>query len=68
MSEHNWLVSYQYHDVVGKALRRIAQRLSKPLPMHEATEDLAEHKELFLEDFHCFMDEAKEFVKQEMGF
>ncbi len=66
MSEHNWLVSYRHHDVVGKALRRISQRLSKPLPMHEATEDLALHKKLFQADFNCFMDEAREFVKQEM--
>ncbi len=67
MSEYNWLVSYQYHDVVGKALQRIAQRLSRPLPLHEATDDLKQHKELFLADFYCFMDEASELVKQERG-
>jgi acyl carrier protein phosphodiesterase len=67
MSKYNWLVSYQHHEVVGKALQRIAQRLSRPLPLHEATDDLEQHKKLFLADFYKFMDEATGFVKQEMG-
>lgn len=67
MSEYNWLVSYQHHDVVGRALQRIAQRLSRPLPLHEATEDLLQYKDLFLADFRLFMAEAEEFVRVEMN-
>jgi acyl carrier protein phosphodiesterase len=66
MIEHNWLVSYQHRDVVGRALRRIAQRLSRPLPLADGIHDLAAHEESFRMDFKCFMSEATDFVRQEM--
>lgn len=65
MIEHNWLVSYQHHWVVGRALKRIAQRLSRPLPLGEGVDDLAAHYALFLLDFKGFMNEAADFVKEE---
>jgi acyl carrier protein phosphodiesterase len=67
MIEHNWLVSYQDQEVVGKALHRIAQRLSKPLPLDEATRDLAEHNQELRNDFEKFIDEARFFCCQEMN-
>jgi acyl carrier protein phosphodiesterase len=66
MIEHNWLVSYQHRWVVGKALQRIAQRLSRPLPLAEAVDDLTQQEALFLHDFNGFMAEATNFVKQEL--
>ncbi len=66
MIEHNWLVSYQHREVVGKALQRIAQRLSRPLPLAEGIHDLTAHEESFRKDFKYFMSEATDFVQQEM--
>ncbi|MCK4509292.1 MAG: acyl carrier protein phosphodiesterase [Desulfuromonadales bacterium] len=65
MIEHNWLVSYRQRWVVGRALKRIAQRLSRPLPLAEGVDDLAAHEALFLHDFKGFMTEAMDFVKDE---
>lgn len=65
MIEHNWLVSYQDRMVVGKALHRIAQRLSRPLPLAEGINDLAAHDTSFRQDFKGFITEATEFVKKE---
>lgn len=65
MIEYNWLVSYQHPVVVGKALSRIAQRLSKPLPLGESLDDLAAHAISFRQDFSEFMNEATDFVKLE---
>lgn len=67
MIEHNWLVSYQYREVVGKALHRIAQRLSRPLPLAEGVEDLVIHEVSLMQDFMAFMNEATLFVKEEFG-
>ena len=67
MIEYNWLVSYQHRKVVGKALQRIAQRLSRPLPLAESVEDLDAHEVSLVQDFAAFMNEAKIFVKEEFG-
>lgn len=67
MIEYNWLVSYQYRDVVGKALHRIAQRLSRPLPLAEGVDDLVTHEVSLMQDFTGFMKEATLFVKEEFG-
>lgn len=67
MIEHNWLVSYQQPWVVGRALKRIAQRLSRPLPLAEGVDDLAEQEFLLRQDFANFMEEAIVFVKEEFG-
>ena len=67
MIKHNWLVSYQYRAVVGKALQSISRRLSRPLPLGEGIEDLAPHEVLFRHDFEGFMSEATDFVKKEFG-
>ena len=65
MIEHNWLVSYQHRWVVGRALKKIAQRLSRPLPLAEGIDDLAAHDAKFRQDFKGFMIEATDFVKEE---
>lgn len=67
MIEQNWLVSYRNREVVGKALQRIAQRLSRPLPLAEGVDDLATHEILLRQDFKGFMTEATTFVKREFG-
>ena len=67
MIKHNWLVSYQYRAVVGKALQSISRRLSRPLPLGEGIEDLAAHEVLFRHYFEGFMREATDFVKKEFG-
>jgi acyl carrier protein phosphodiesterase len=67
MIEHNWLVSYRQRTVVGKALQRISQRLSRPLPLAESIDDLAIHEVSLRQDFKGFMIEATDFVKQEFG-
>jgi acyl carrier protein phosphodiesterase len=67
MIEYNWLVSYQHREIVGKALERIAQRLSRPLPLAEGVDDLDTHEVSLMQDFAGFMDEAKIFVKEEFG-
>jgi len=67
MIEYNWLVSYQHREVVGKALHRIAQRLSRPLPLAEGVDDLDTHEISLRQDFAGFMDEAKIFVQEEFG-
>ncbi len=67
MIEYNWLVSYQHRTVVGKALQRISQRLSRPLPLAEGVDDLIAHEVLLRQDFKGFMIEATDFVKQEFG-
>lgn len=65
MIEHNWLVSYQHRWVVGRALKNIAKRLSRPLPLAEGIDDLIAHDALFRQDFMGFMNEAMDFVKEE---
>lgn len=65
MIEYNWLVSYQHREVVGRALHRIARRLSRPLPLAESLEDLAAHEFSFLQDFKDFMNEAMTFVEKD---
>ncbi len=65
MIEYNWLVSYRRFEVVGKALHRISQRLSRPLPLAEATEDLACHEDALRSDFREFMQEAGRFTSAE---
>ena len=65
MIEYNWLVSYRHFEVVGKALHRISQRLSRPLPLAEATEDLACHEDALRSDFREFMKEAGLFTSAE---
>lgn len=65
MIEHNWLVSYQHRQVVGKALQRIALRLSRPLPLGDAVADLDRHEALFHQDFQGFMREAREFADRQ---
>jgi len=67
MIEDNWLVSYQHRWVVGRALKNIAKRLSRPLPLAEGVTDLAAHDALFRLDFNNFMNEAMDFVKEEFG-
>ncbi len=67
MIEHNWLLSYRHQEVVGRALQRIAQRLSRPLPLAEGVDDLATHEVSLHQDFRGFMTEATDFVKQEFG-
>ncbi len=67
MIEHNWLVSYRHRGVVGKALQRIAQRLSRPLPLAEGVDDLVTHEVSLRQDFSGFMNEARDFVKEEFG-
>lgn len=67
MIEYNWLVSYQHREVVGKALGRIAQRLSRPLPLAEGVDDLVTNEVSLMQDFTDFMSEAKAFVKEEAG-
>jgi acyl carrier protein phosphodiesterase len=67
MIEYNWLVSYQHRAVVGKALQRISQRLSRPLPLAEGVDELIAHEILLRQDFKGFMTEATDFVKQEFG-
>jgi acyl carrier protein phosphodiesterase len=67
MIEHNWLASYQHRHVVGRALQRIAYRLSKPLPLAEGVYDLIVHEEALRQDFKCFMMQAAELVKQEIA-
>lgn len=65
MIEYNWLVSYQHRKVVGKALQRIAQRLSRPLPLAEGVDDLVAHEDSLLEDFAGFLNEATLFVQED---
>jgi acyl carrier protein phosphodiesterase len=65
MIEYNWLVSYQHREVVGKALQRIAQRLSRPLPLAEGVDDLVAHEDSLLEDFAGFLNEATLFVQED---
>ena len=67
MIEYNWLVSYQHREVVGKALQKIAQRLSRPLPLAEGVDDLDTHEVSLMKDFAGFMNEAKIFVQEEFG-
>lgn len=66
MIKHNWLVSYQYEEVVGRALQRIAQRLSRQLPLEKSLYELIVNKELFRQDFREFMTEATAFANQEL--
>jgi acyl carrier protein phosphodiesterase len=65
MIEQNWLVSYRHFEVVGKALHRISRRLSRPLPLADATEDLVRDEDLLKSDFREFMREAGRFVREE---
>ena len=67
MIEYNWLVSYQYQAVIGKALQSISERLSRPLPLAEGVDDLANHEVSLRQDFREFMSEATDFVKREVG-
>ena len=67
MIEYNWLFSYQYREVVGRALERIARRLSRPLPLQESLADLAIYEEPLRRDFTEFMAEAADYVSREFG-
>lgn len=64
MIAHNWLSSYRHPEVVGKALHRIAQRLSRPLPLGDSIAELAAHGPLFRQDFDNFMREAAAYVRE----
>jgi len=66
MIEHNWLYSYRHREVVGRALHRIAQRLSRPLPLGDALDDLIANELTLRQDFKHFMAEARDFVRQEL--
>lgn len=66
MEQDNWLVSYQQRFVVEKVLNRIAQRLSRPLPLSDAIADLTLHETLLRQDFTHFMAEAQTFIKNEL--
>lgn len=65
MIEQNWLVSYRHFEVVGKALHRLSQRLSRPLPLAGAIEDLARNEDSLKSDFREFMQEAGLFARAE---
>ena len=65
MISGNWLVSYREVAVVGKALERIAARLSRPLPLEAATADLARLEIPLRDDFRAFMDEVRGFLRRE---
>jgi len=65
MIKYNWLVSYREFEVVGKALERIAERLSRPLPLGAATDDLARRETFLRDDFRAFMNEAQGFLRRE---
>lgn len=67
MSEHNWLYSYRHREIVGRALNRIAQRLSKPLHLDQAVEDLSLHEANLFNNFKAFITEAKAFSCKETG-
>lgn len=67
MIEYNWLVSYQHREVVGRALHRIAQRLSRPLPLADGVDELVKHEVSLLEDFAGFMHETAGFVQEEFA-
>lgn len=67
MIAHNWLVSYRHRQVVGRALQRISQRLSRPLPLDEAVADLAHHEDAFLNDFRGFLKEAQSLAHAHLG-
>ena len=67
MIAHNWLVSYRHQEVVGKALQRIAERLSRPLPLAEGLGDLQQHEALFRQDFQGFMNEAVDLAGREFA-
>jgi acyl carrier protein phosphodiesterase len=62
MIEHNWLVSYRKRDAVDLALKRIAQRLSRPTLLAEGIVELEEHEDALFGDFAGFMEEAEKFV------
>ncbi len=67
MISHNWLVSYSHQEVVGRALQRIADRLSRPLPLAEGLGDLQRHEAQFREDFKAFMAEATALAGEEFA-
>jgi len=66
MSKHNWLVAYRRQEVVARALQRISERLSKPLPLAEGLTDMLKHENALREDFRGFMADAERFVQREM--
>jgi len=67
MIESDWLASYRHRQVVGRALQRIAQRLSRPLPLGDAVIDLARDEDAFLSDFREFMLEAARCTQGQQG-
>lgn len=67
MIAQNWLVSYRHFEVVGRALDRVSRRLSRPLPLAEATVDLARSEDLLRSDFKEFMKEAGSFASREVA-
>lgn len=65
MIEHDWLVSYREISVIRRVLERLAQRLSRPVPLEEAMEDLREHYEGLKKDSFGFIGDARTYLEQE---
>lgn len=64
MIKNNWLVSYQDFNVIGFALERVSQRLTRRLPLADAVEDLVSNEQGLKSDFRAFMEEATIFAGQ----
>ncbi len=62
MISNNWLVSYRELSTVKTVLHRIAQRLSRPLPLERGFDELRLHYAPLESDFNDFLPRAIEFA------
>jgi acyl carrier protein phosphodiesterase len=59
MIRHNWLIAYRRSAGVERALHHLAGRLSRPLPLAAAIDDLHCHHAAFAIDFCNFIQQAR---------
>jgi acyl carrier protein phosphodiesterase len=67
MREHDWLLSYQHVEVIGRALDSIAGRLSRPTALFGAIEDVERHYGALEAAFLVFYPQLLHGVQQRGG-
>lgn len=64
MAKENWLSSYARIDGIADVLARMSHRARRSNPLAHGEEEFLADVEGFTEDFHAWLDDAREFSRQ----
>ena len=64
MAKEDWLSSYARIDGIADVLARMSRRARQPNPLTHGEVELLADVEGFTEDFHAWLDDAREFSRQ----